>query len=120
MKCEVASEMIIDQLTGNLTDSTSQGELHAHLDGCESCRQDATRLRSAWADLGNLTVPDPSQDGLTQLTASLSGAKSDTVRSQTLTRTGIAASVVLALLIGFATGQRSLTRLGSMADGSEY
>ena len=55
MKCDRASEKLIDDLTGNLSETESD-ELAQHLVTCAACRREADELRGLWTDLGRVPV----------------------------------------------------------------
>ena len=56
MKCEQAAQLIVDDLTGNLSSAESE-ELRRHVETCASCRAEAESLRETWQDLGELAAP---------------------------------------------------------------
>ncbi|MCH8247112.1 MAG: zf-HC2 domain-containing protein [Bacteroidetes bacterium] len=119
MKCELASELIIDRLTGNLSGSEEK-ELSAHLDSCDSCREAAKQLRTTWLDLGRLSVPSPRSDGLKRLSGRLSVGRIASPRRVVISRVAIAASLGVAILIGYVTGRTASPPASESVAGSEF
>ena len=104
MKCETAKELIVDDLTGDLSADQAE-ELRVHLDTCEQCGAEAQRLRATWSDLGELTVPEPGPAGVAGLTRQLAGRGNRQRSPFNRTRLAVAAFVMLALLAGYQTGR---------------
>ncbi len=120
MKCELAKELIVDDLTGDLASDQAE-ELRVHLDTCDQCGVEAQRLRATWSDLGELAVPKPGLDGVASLTRRLTGAGNRRPMRSNRTQLAVAAFVILALLVGYQTGRITREPVQPVsAAGSEF
>lgn len=112
MKCEQAAQLIVDDLTGNLSSAESE-ELRRHVETCASCRAEAASLRETWQDLGKLAAPAPGAAGVARLADQLAGSGAPPAPATSWSGnwkvgTAIAASLMLSLIVGYGIGARSL------------
>ncbi len=114
MKCEQAAQLIVDDLTGNLSSAESE-DLRRHVETCASCRAEAESLRETWQGLGKLAAPVPGAAGVARLADQLAGTGASAARPRSTPWSGnwkvgaaIAASLMLSLVVGYGIGARSL------------
>ncbi len=53
MKCDVATDLVIDSLMNDLGPDESE-QLQEHLASCEDCAEEAARMRALWRSMGQL------------------------------------------------------------------
>lgn len=61
MKCEQYREMFLDR-NGGLLGVAEQTELQQHLDSCTTCREESEAMQLIWDKLGEMDVPEPSDE----------------------------------------------------------
>ena len=99
MKCEIAKELLIDDMTGNIGPA-DQRALTQHLAHCDACRAERTRLASSWEELGQIVSLHETRTGLTRLTTPRS--ESQVIMTKATPRQPL--FVVLALILGLVAG----------------
>ncbi|MBC7922246.1 MAG: HEAT repeat domain-containing protein [Ferruginibacter sp.] len=60
MDCEKAKVYLVDWLAGQV-EGTERGQLEDHLSGCPECREELNALRQVWQTMGEMPVPEPSE-----------------------------------------------------------
>jgi len=110
MNCDHASELITERLTGAISEADDIA-LKEHLDSCERCREALNERERFWSELGRLTVPPPAKGGFGRLVEGLTSEESHRPSRPKWTSWLVAASVVVAMAIGFVAG-RSTTDAG--------
>ena len=97
---------MLEMLSGHVP-ADEQESLLAHIAQCSSCQQRLSELRQAWDDLGALEIDTSRLDLLPNLTSAIHHRSRhiNFLSIQGLTR--IAASILLAALIGHVAGRLS-------------
>ncbi len=109
MKCDVATDLIIDSLMDDLGADESE-QFREHLASCKGCAEEATRMRALWRSMGQLgAIPvDPA--------ASVEfGRRLERRTRRRWTTARIAAAMVGLLVTGAVLGRFTV---GGGADGS--
>ncbi len=97
---------ILDMLGGHVQ-TDEQESLLAHMAQCSNCQQRLNELRQTWDDLGALEIDTPKIDLLPNITSAIQHRSRhiDFLSIRGLTR--IAASILLATVIGHVAGRFS-------------
>ena len=61
MKCEDYKGMFLDRNKG-LLGASERAELQQHLQSCATCREEMAGMQSIWDELGDVNVPEPSDE----------------------------------------------------------
>lgn len=99
MKCEYATDLVIDSLMDEV-DAATAGELDAHLQSCTACAEEARQLRQLWHD-ASAEVPAPSSELLVRFGRRLERRRPAHWRTRVLQ----AAAAVLLVTAGTVGGQ---------------
>ena len=102
----ITDTQILDMLGGHVQ-ADEQESLLAHMAQCSNCQQRLNELRQTWDDLGALEIDTSRIDLLPKLTSAIHHRSRHTnfLSIQGLTR--IAASILLAAVIGHVAGKFS-------------
>ena len=122
MDCERVREEFVERLTGSLEPDRSRA-IDEHIAGCAACRAETDRLREMWTELGALNVVAAS--GSAARVEQLIDARSRQLGGPTaaatpaqrvspipraaITAIGLAASLLIGVMLGRGSGDRSAT-----------
>ena len=115
MDCERVREEFVERLTGSLDPNRSRA-IDEHIAGCAACRAETDRMRELWTELGTLKVATASGsagrvermiDARRQVDGTAVSARASEVPRVALTAIALAASVLIGVVLGRASGTAS-------------
>ncbi len=125
MDCERVREEFVERLTGSLDTDRSRA-IDEHIAGCTACRAETDRLREMWTELGALSVAGASGSAariermVDARSRQLGGSITPAARVSPIPRAaipaiGLAASLLVGVMLGRAAGIRADTAANTAA-----